>query len=375
MGILLGGLFIAGYFTRGWVDIKATSDTSFALLNEIEGLLQGYYLYDLPGPNKLVEGAAAGLVSSLADPYTYYTEPETAEVQSDDLSGEFGGIGAEITIDDEGKFVIAHVFEEGPAAVAGIRDGDILLQVDEAEVAGKGLDTDGVVSLIRGEVGTEVKLVVLRGIERLSFTVIRERIEVPSVLWQMSEEDDRIGIITIIQFTARTSDEMRTALSELASSGAEAFVLDLRNNGGGLLDSAVDVASYFLQGKVILYEVENQGAEQEYLTRLQSRVYDDPLVILVNGFTASASEILAGALQDHERAQLVGDVTYGKGTVQAIFDLSDGSTLRVTNAEWFTPLHNKIQGIGLSPDIVIPLGDSGDDQLAAALAHLQGLLD
>lgn len=374
LGILLGLIFAAGYFGRGLIDQTENSSTSFTLLNEIEGLLDRYFLYDLPAEKQLVEGAAAGMVAALNERHTFYTEPESAEISSTDLAGEFGGIGAEVVVNDQGQTVIARAYEDSPAGRAGLEPGDIILMVDEIDVSNGAVDLDGVVSLIRGEVGTDVRLLILRGLERLTFTLTREKVEVPSVIWALSEEDSRVGLIIITQFTARTSDEMGRAITELTALGAEGFILDLRNNGGGLLDAAVDVAGHFLSNEVILYEIEKGGAEQTFRSSRGGDALDIPLVVLINGYSASASEILAGALQDHDRAELIGDRSYGKGTVQVIFDLSDDATLRITNAEWFTPNHNKIEGIGLTPDLEVALEPGGDNQLSAALARLAELL-
>jgi len=227
-------------------------------------------------------------------------------------------------------------------------------------------------------VGTDVVLTVEReGVEApLDLVVTRAIIETPSVTWRILEEDPTIGYIQLTSFTERTNDEMNQAFDELSTQGANAYILDLRNNGGGLLDTAVNVTSQFLRDGVVVREDRQNEGERVYDVRSGGRVLDQPVVVLVNGGTASASEIVAGALQDYNRATLIGERTFGKGSVQLIYELSDKSRLHVTVAKWFTPNGNVIDGTGLSPDVEILFSEEdhvtgNDPQLKRAITFLQ----
>ncbi len=369
-GIVLGAVFAAGFFYRDVVAAPAQSETSFNLLQEADSLLSQYFLYPPPEPDKRVYGAVQGLVASFGDPYTFFVEPQTAELDTGNLAGRFGGIGADITQNEAGQFVIIEVYPGNPAFEAGIERGDVLIAVDGYEIDPSTDDIDSVVSRIRGEVGEAVMLTVLRDAGRLEFEVIRAEVLIPSTFWHILDEDSRVGYIRVTRFTDRSPGEVRQAIAELKAQSAQALILDLRDNGGGLVDSAVGVTSEFLDGGPILYEEKQGGQEQAYNASRGGTGHDIPLVVLVNQNTASASEIVAGALQDRERATLVGQKTYGKGSVQLILPLSDGSSLHVTTAQWYTPNHNPLQGQGLTPDIIIEPVAASDVQLEAAVAYL-----
>jgi len=370
LGILLGAAFAGGFFYRDMIRPTPESQLPLDLLREADTLLAAHYLRTLPPDQERVYGAVAGLVASLGDPHTYFVEPQTAEVDSTNLAGRFGGIGAEIGVSEDGRFVIVRVYRDNPGFEAGLRDGDVLLAVDGVNVSTGDFDLDGVISLVRGEIGSTVTLTVERNGQSLDVTIIRSEVLLPSVFWNLAEQDARIGYIRIVRFTDRTPDEMRQALSELKDQGAQAFVLDLRDNGGGLLDSAVDVVSEFLDGGVVLYEDRRDSDTEVKNASAGGLALTEPLAVLINAGTASASEIVAGALQDRGRAVLIGQTSFGKGTVQVILPMSDGSSLRVTTAEWFTPNHTPLEGNGLVPDrLVEPVPDQ-DVQLAAAVEDI-----
>jgi carboxyl-terminal processing protease len=341
------------------------------LLHEADSLLQENYYSELPGKRTRVYGAIRGLVASLEDPYTYFVEPQTAEIDASNLAGAFGGIGAEISLDEEGRFVVTRVYEGNPAAEAGIQVGDIIVAVDGQSVESETPNMDDLIARIRGPVGEPVALTLLRDGERLELEMVRAEVLIPSVIAEILPEDGRIGYIKITRFTERSPKEVEDAIHDLRAQGAEAFVLDLRDNGGGLVDSAVGVVSHFLSGGVVVREERGQEAEERVLTAQPGGLaLDDPLVVLVNANTASASEIVAGALQDRGRAQLIGQTTLGKGSVQVILSLSDGSSLHVTSALWFTPENHPLSGQGLTPDLPVEPVEGADAELAAAIDAL-----
>jgi carboxyl-terminal processing protease len=255
--------------------------------------------------------------------------------------------------------------------------GDILIRVDETEILPE-MSTDDIIRLIRGEVGTEVTLTVQReGVdEPVEIVVTRAVVETPSVNWRLVEQDPTIGYIQLTSFTERSNQELEEALDDLIQQGAKSFIFDLRGNGGGLLETAIDVSSQFLREGVVLREDRQDEGEKVYDVRGGGKALDQPLVVLVNGGTASASEIVGGALKDYERATLIGEKTFGKGSVQLIYELSDKSRLHVTVAKWFTPKGNIIDGIGLAPDIEVLITEEDrtagrDTQLERAISFLQ----
>ena len=234
------------------------------------------------------------------------------------------------------------------------------------------MTADDVVNLIRGPIGEPVDLQVGREdvADTLTFSVVRERIETPSVEWRALEQNPQIGYIAIRQFTERTAEELDRALKDLEQQNVQQLVVDLRHNSGGLLQSAIDVTSRFLNDGVVLYERKNDGTEETYRVADAKRSPNWPMAILVDGATASASEILAGALQDRSRGELVGEKTYGKGSVQLVYDLSDGSSIHVTVARWLTPNGHEINGVGLVPDVAVAHDDNRDAPLDEAIRLL-----
>jgi len=379
--IVIGSAFLGGYYARAlsgdfpWLRLPlpglANADGQYALLTEVSGLLQSHYNGALPDDKTLARGAARGYVSAVGDPYTVLVDPPAAELESQSLQGEYGGIGVDIRRNDKNE-VALYPLPDSPARAAGVADGDILIAVDGQAITPQ-TTTDEVVALVRGRVDTTVTITVRKGNgEERTLTLTRKPIPLPSITWQMVDGQPDIGLISLRRFSDKTPEEFKRAAKELQSAGAVRLVLDLRNNGGGLLDSAVDVAAQLLDGGVVLYEQGKTGPEKTYnapasgdpLTRL-------PLAVLINGNTASASEILAGALLDRDRAPLIGQKTYGKGSVQFIFLLSDGSSLHVTANLWYTPEHHPLDKLGLQPTIpVAPATDGQDAELARAVEYL-----
>jgi len=374
---LLSGAYLAGFGTH-WLISRAQPTEeeaqNFGVFWEAWHILDKEFLGDKPSIQERVYGALHGLVDSFGDPYTIFVEPQPRELERDEMRGHFGGIGAWVAQDADGNIVLTPM-KGKPADRAGIQEGDIVVAVDGEDVTGK--PKGEVVALIRGPVGTVVKLTIRRpGVdELLHFEIERERIELPTVEYRLLEEDPTIGYVDINLIGERTPDELEKALRDLRAQGATRLILDLRHNPGGALTASVEVASQFLPGGVVLYEQRKDGQEKPYYATRDGLALDWPLVVLVDGATGSGAEIVAGALQDHDRATLIGEQTFGKGSVQYVHDLSDGSSLHVTVARWLTPHHHQIDRQGLTPDIVVPFTEEDrsagrDPQLERAITYL-----
>lgn len=377
LGLLFGGVFLLGYLLGNQQRLGA-QDKEFSLLWNVRALLEQKFIGDPPSAQTQVYGAARGLVASYGDPYTVFVEPVARTLERDELRGHFGGIGAYINRDEAGDVVLT-VMRDRPAARAGVEDGDILLAVDDKPVT-SAMTVEEIVTLVRGEVGTKVTLLLKRSGQEAPFTVtvVRERIETPSVEWRVLDEESRIGYVRIGIFGEQTARELRTGLKELDDQRIRRLVLDLRGNGGGLVDAAVDIASQFLREGAVLREVKRSGQERFYpVKRTNSPALDWDLVLLVDGGTASASEIVAGAFCDYKRAILIGEKTFGKGSVQEVHEFPDGSSLHVTVARWLTPERHPIDQQGIEPDVVVAVSAEDraagrDPQLARAISWLKG---
>ena len=371
-------VFAGGYYLGARNDTDLAARAEFDTLRAVRSLLERSFIGEIPSDQEQVWGAAHGMVAAYGDPYTMFVEPAPREMERDDLRGHFGGIGAYMGRDEQGQVVVT-VMRDRPAARAGVQDNDILLEVDGQPVTAE-MTVEEVAALVRGPENTAVVLTLKRppSSETFTVTVTRERIETPSVEWRVLDEEQPIGYARIALFGERTADELRTGLEELAAAGVSKLVLDLRGNGGGLVDAAVDIASQFIRDGDVLREVKRGNQERYYpVKRTSSPAHDWEIALLVDGGTASASEIVAGALRDQGRATLIGEKTYGKGSVQEVHEFPDGSSLHVTVARWLTPRRQQIDGSGLEPDIVIPLTqddrDNGrDPQIARAQAWLNG---
>ncbi len=339
-------------------------------------LVEKDFVGSLPSPQARVYGATRGMLASLNDPYTTLVEPQQHQREKEDLQGSFGGIGVTMRRNAQGDVILAPL-PDSPAIRTGVLDGDVLVAVNGKPISAT-LSFDDIAAAVRGPVGTPVTISVRRSgsDSLLSFTITRAVIQTPSVTFRILDNAPQIGYIALSRFTERSGDEVQRAAQELQRQGARQLVLDLRDNGGGLLTAAIDVSSQFLSDSVVLYEQEKGQPERTFRTKPGGAALDIPLVILVNRGTASASEIVAGSLRDNKRAILVGEQTYGKGSVQHIYDLSDGSSLHVTAAEWFTPNRHQLTGQGLVPDVVVAQSNEDiaagrDPQLDRAVVYLQ----
>jgi carboxyl-terminal processing protease len=369
----------AGYAVRDYVvDDEPTEEeqSEFSLYWEVWHRVEEQFYGEIPTEPASTYGAIKGALGTLNDPYTIFIEPEPAAQEKAQLEGQFGGIGAFVSRDEEGR-VILEPMRDQPAEKAGLQANDILVAVDGAPIVPE-MTTDEIVLMIRGEVGTEVVLTVEReGADSpVDVTIERAIIETPSAHWRALEEDPTIGYIQLTAFTERSNKELDQAFEELGDQEVQSFIFDLRGNGGGLLDAAVDIASQFIRDGVVVREDRKNEGERVYNVTGGGSALDQSLVVLTNGGTASASEIVAGALQDYGRATLIGEKTFGKGSVQLIYELSDDSRLHVTVAKWFTPNGNAIDGTGLQPDIEVLVteedrNEGRDPQLERAISFLQ----
>lgn len=346
----------------------------FELFWEAWHLVEDTFYGELPSPKAMTYAAIRGALSSLNDPYTNFIEPQPRQLEKDDLHGSFGGIGVWIARAPDGSLTLSPM-HDSPAVRAGIQDGDVLLRVDDTPITAE-MSMEDIQVLVRGPIGSEVRLTIRREEmpDPLVLIVVREEIVTPSVTWRMVEGQPDVGYVRIMRFTERTPQELKDAIADLRAQNMLRLILDLRDNGGGLLTESTQVASQFLDGGVVLYERRQHAEERAYEVQEGGVARDVPLVVLVNGGTASASEIVAGALKDHERGVLIGERTFGKGSVQFIYDLSDGSSLHVTSAQWFTPNRHQISKQGLTPDIEVPLTEEDrtqgrDPQLERAIAY------
>ncbi|MBK8135476.1 MAG: hypothetical protein IPK52_06495 [Chloroflexi bacterium] len=372
-GIVIAVIFTAGFFIRDIVPLPAAiqpSSQEFPLFAEVLTLVERNYLRPRPDETAAQYLAIRGFLSGLGDPATFFVPPPETRVESDLLAGIYGGIGVRIQTTTTGEFRIAP-FDDSPAIAAGIIDGDLLIAVDRVPIE-RGTPTAQIDVWLRGEVkeGAGVTLSIRRHSAEREIFVPFAVIIVPSVLARVLEEDQRIGYIQISDFTNRTPQELTDAALMLKEREIEALVLDLRNNGGGLLQEALTVAGEFVDGETLLIERRRDG-ETLYNDKPGGVLVDLPVVVLVNGGTASASEVVAGAIVDYERGILIGQRSYGKGTIQQIIQLSDGSSVHITFAEWLTPQRTAIDGVGLEPSIVmIPAADGADVELSEAIRQL-----
>jgi carboxyl-terminal processing protease len=377
MGLGIGVAFAAGFFIRGLTDpVKAqAAENNYALLSEVQTLINQHYLRQQPDEQQREYGAIRGMIATLNDKYTFFVDPPVAASESDVLAGTYGGVGLQLERSEDGKLVV-YPFKDSPALQKGIEDGDQLVAVNDKAVD-LTIQPDVLDQMLRGEVkeNNGVNLTIVKGDgKKITVFVPFAVINVPSVVWRVLADTPQIGYVQISLFTSRTPDELKGALTDLVGHDIKALVLDLRNNSGGLLKESVDVASQFLDGGVVVYERTN-SVENPLNADTNGLATKIPLVVLVNQGTASAAELVAGAIQDRQRGILVGQTTYGKGTVQQIFRLSDNSSLHITAAEWLTPNHQHLDGQGLEPTIaMIPDVNGRDVELGEAVRQLLATL-
>ena len=340
-------------------------------LSEIEKLLDKYYLYDVD-EDAMEEGLYAGVLSGLDDPYTVYYSKEEADEYKESMSGTFQGIGVTIVSDkDTGTVKINRVYEDSPAEAAGLKAGDYFVKV--AGKSCKDMDVTAVASAVRGDAGTTVDITVSRDGEELDFTIERQSIDAQTVDSYML--DDAIGYIYVMEFDTNTYDAFDAAYKNLQEQGMKGLIIDLRENPGGDVNVCTKMLDDLLPEELFVYTEDKNGTVQNYEGTGDDQI-DIPLVLLVNGDSASASEIFTGALQDYGVATVIGTTTYGKGVVQVLLNLDDGSMIKVTTANYYTPKGRNLNGEGITPDIEVELDGSlgyvlGDKPVSDNDAQLQ----
>ena len=384
--IVAGSIYFA--LARIPANSNVASDSSFPdeasekkLKRIRDTILKNFYVYDekrTADESAMRDGMFKGVLESLNDPFSvYYTESELKELMSD-TEGIYQGIGAYVSIDDSGVPVITGIIEDSPAEEAGLRENDLIYKVEDQEV--EGMELSQVVALIKGEEGTHVKLTIVREGEPdfLEVDVERRKIESPTVTGKMLTDD--IGLISINEFDEVTVDQFSEAYADVTGSGARGLIIDLRSNPGGSLDSVVRISRQILPKGLIVYTRDVDGKQTDYECDGENEI-KIPLVVLINGHSASASEILAGAVKDYGIGTLVGTTTYGKGIVQRIIDLHDGTAIKLTIAAYYTPKGTNIQGKGIEPDVEVKFDskayydDGKDNQMDRALEILEEKLE
>lgn len=361
--------------------IPPDKNVDFALFWQVWDILSAKY-YDKTKlvPSDMVNGAISGMVAALGDPYTMFLSPEQNKIVDEDLSGSFEGVGIEIGFRD-GNLAVVAPLSGSPAEKAGLKAGDYIMHIKDSR-KGIDIDTSGIttpeaVSAIRGPAGTKVSLTVIRdkNPEPIVFEITRAKLDVPSIVLKFVGDSESVAHIKINKFASETPSEWDKAIQEVIKKpGVKGIVLDLRNNPGGYLQAAVDVAANFLPtGTTVVVQEEGGGEKIEYKTEKFGILQKVPVVILINGGSASASEILAGALRDQRGIKLVGIKSFGKGTVQDPLEITGGAGLHVTTAKWLTPNGTWVHEKGLEPDIVIETGEdvAEDLQLKEAVKILE----
>lgn len=383
IGSLIGLVFAGGFalglnmsvtHAQSDTSMPSEAETVFQPFWQVYNLIRSDYVEDV-APDKLMEGALNGMIEALDDQFSGYMDPQIYPLMNDDLSGQVEGIGAVVRTNEEtNEIEVVNVLEGAPAEAAGVLAGDVFVAVNGEDVAG--WTQLELVGKVRGPAGTPVTITFRRGEENLDITITRARINIPNVESRML--DGNIGYVKLRDFTSDARQQIDTALNDLDVNNLSGLVFDLRGNPGGLLTSAVDIASAFIKNGVVLTEDFGGGRQQVYEANGSYIGTSVPMVVLVDGSSASASELVAGALQDRERATILGEVTFGKGTVQTWRELINGGGVRLTIAKWLTPNGHWIHQQGITPDIVVEWPQEAhtanpdvDPQLDAALQFLQ----
>lgn len=355
-----------------------TKEPTFELLKEgVDIIDKNYVDIDKVDKTDLVYGAMRGMIGALEDPYSVFFEPQDSKIFEENVNGSFGGIGAEIGIRNEVVTIISPL-KDSPAEKAGLRAGDKVLSVDDTST--EGLSIDGAVKIIRGPKGSEVVLGITRDENEdvIQISIIRDTIRIPIIDWE--DKDDGIAYIALYHFTETAVGDFGDVVNEILKSDTEKIILDLRNNPGGFLEVAVNIAGWFLEKGQIVLKEDSGGNNISKVHRANGSgsLKDYPIVVLINGGSASASEIFAGALRDHKGTILIGEKSFGKGSVQELLKLSDGSSMKVTVAKWLTPSGLSIDGNGLEPDVTVEMtqeifDNEGDVQLEKAVEVIKNL--
>lgn len=340
-------------------------------LNAIDSVLESFYFGDVDDETAK-DNIYKAYLSSYGDKYTMYYTADEYKALKESTNGKFYGIGAVCQLSGEGGVLLVDVYDNGAGYQAGLRSGDRVVNVDGRDITD--MELSSAVALIKGDKGTSVTLEVIRGTERLTFSAVRDAVEAKTVSYTLL--DNNIGYLSISQFEEVTTKQFKAAVEDLQSQGMKGFVIDIRNNPGGLLDTVVGILKYMLPDGLIVYTEDKQGNRKEYKGQ-DNDEFNLPLAVIVNGNSASASEIFAGAIQDYGKGTIIGTQTYGKGIVQTVKPLTDGSAIKFTIAKYFTPKGQDIHGKGVTPDMVVEYDTDADvdTQLDAAIKNVEAQIN
>ncbi len=371
-GYLFGQSPIAplNVFNQNMANIAAENPEDIAAFSEVWDLIHARYYQQPLDDTLLIEGAIEGMLATLDDDYTRYLSAEDQQMAEESMSGEFQGIGAEVEGVD-GDITIVSPIDGSPAEAVGLQPGDILQEANGVVLTG--MDVSEAAALVRGPAGTTVTLLIVRDGESFTVDITRDVIKLATARGEMLEDD--IAYIRLSRFGNNTAEELNEFLPELIAQNPVGIVLDLRRNPGGALDTTIDIADEFLDEGIVLVERFGDGRLKEFESTDKGIAEDIPMVVLIDEGSASASEVLSGAIRDNERGILIGQQSFGKGTVQTWHPLSNSGGVRVTIAEWLTPNQDSIHKVGLQPDYYIPSGETPDEdvQLQAAIDYLRGI--
>jgi len=351
-----------GYFGHRYI-LQTQED--LGIIKQARRIVKENAIFELPSDEKLQHGMVRGMLETLNDPYTFFVEPAAHEIQTDELAGSFGGIGVRLERDSELNWRL-YPFTDSPALQAGVQDGDILIEVDNLAIT---TNTDDITLLaaLRGPIGEQVQISVRRGSQTLNFNIERQDFSLPTVSWNLLPEAADIGLVKVNRIAETTADETSEAIKDLQDRGAKYLILDLRDNGGGLVEAGIEIVKLFLTNGEVLHQQFKDQKVEIFEVSEEGEFSIMPMVLLVNGNTASSAEIVAGALKKHERAPVIGAPTYGKTSIQYIFDLQDGSSIHVTSGRWWIP------GVSfpLAPDYPVTEDLSGIAALQKAVEILR----
>ncbi len=372
--LLVAGLVFIG--TRSVSSEDVLSEEALDKLARMRSIIDTSYLYEVDDED-LRQGVYTGYIEGLDEPYSVYYDEEATQSLMENTAGEYVGIGAVLSQNVEtGIITILRVYPDSPAEEGGMKEGDILYKVGDEEVTGE--DLSEVVTRIKGEKGTEVELTVYRdeGYDEVTLTMVRDTVQAITVDYEMME--DGIGYLALSEFDTVSYEQYQEALDALDAEGMQGLIVDLRNNPGGNLSTVCEIVDLMIPKGLIVYTEDKYGNRQEYSSD-GNHQFTKPLVVLVNGNSASASEIYAGAVQDYGTGTIVGTQTYGKGVVQQLFDLGDGTSMKLTVSEYYTPNGRNIQDVGITPDVEVEYeadenDPEADNQLDKAVSVLQEMI-
>ena len=360
-------------------------DDLTSILDQFKALIKSEYIGEEIDENDMIQGAIKGYIAGIGDPYTVYFTPKEMKSFMEESNGNYVGIGVYLQLDEKANRIrVIGVMKDSPAEEVGIKAEDYIVKVNDVEYSGDKMDE--AITIMKGKEGEKVKVTVLRGEELIDFDIERRSIEIQHVASKRLNNFDNIGYIAVDEFDSVTLTQFKDKIEELTKdNGIDGLIIDLRSNGGGILAQATDMADLFIEkGKTIVI-TKDKNKEEELTIAETDPIYSMPVVILVNEYSASAAEVLTGALKESYGAKVVGMKTYGKGVIQTLYSLTDGSGIKVTTAEYFTPEHNKINKIGITPDYEVDLtqdsegnyelGEEKDAQLLKAIEVMNEEID